>query len=182
MDIEPKRAIFSAVRECPGVHFRELQRLLGMPVGQLEYHLRALDEEGLIKSTDDRYYKRYFASEVDARDKPLLGALRQENPRRIVLHLMLNPGTGHGDLSIACNLALSSLSFYLNDLVSKGIIIRLKDGRAAHFSVAEPERVSRALITYRRSFLDKLVDRFISIWFARAPFGAVGKEGKGGSV
>ncbi len=167
MELEARRRIFAAVREAPGVHFRELQRLLEMPVGQLEYHLHAMESEGIFKTTEERYYKRYYAAEVDSRDKEVLAVLRQENPRRIVMHVMLNPRVGHGELAEAVSMAPSTLSFYLADMVAKGVLDRQKDGRTSSYSVAEPERVSRVLVTYRRGFLDKLVDRFISLWFAK---------------
>jgi predicted transcriptional regulator len=169
MEIEPRRRIYAAVRETPGIHFRELQRLLDMPVGQLEYHAHAMETEGLLKAIDDRYYKRYYAGEIDAGDKDVLAVLRQENPRKIVMHVMLNPGIGHGELADAVALAPSTLSFYLSDMVSKGVLSKSKEGRTTQYAVSEPERVSRVLVTYRRGFLDKLVDRFITVWFAREP-------------
>jgi predicted transcriptional regulator len=169
MEIEARRRIYAAVRETPGIHFRELQRLLDMPVGQLEYHLHAMETEGLLKAAEERYYKRYYAGEIDSRDKGVLTVLRQENPRKIVMHVMLHPGIGHGELAGAVALAPSTLSFYLGDMVSKGVLAKTKDGRTTQYSVAEPERVSRVLVTYRRGFLDKLVDRFITVWFAREP-------------
>jgi DNA-binding transcriptional ArsR family regulator len=168
MEIEPRQRIYRAVREAPGVHFRELQRLLGeMPTGQLEYHLNALCEQGLIQAKDDRYYKRYYASEIDARDKELMAVLRQENPRKIVMHVMLNPGIGHGELASSMGMAPSTVSFYLGDMVEKGVLRREKEGRTSSYTVLEPDRVSRVLVTYRQGFLDKLVDRFISVWFAK---------------
>ena len=169
MEIEPRRRIYAAVRETPGIHFRELQRLLEMPVGQLEYHIHAMETEGLLKAAEERYYKRYYAGEVDARDKDVFAVLRQENPRKIVMHVMLNPGIGHGELAGAVSLAPSTLSFYLGDMVSKGVLAKSKEGRTTQYAVTEPERVSRVLVTYRRGFLDKLVDRFITVWFAREP-------------
>ena len=167
MELEARRRIFAAVREAPGVHFRELQRLLDMPVGQLEYHLHAMEAEGIFKTTEERYYKRYYAAEIDSRDKEVLAVLRQENPRKITMHVMLNPGVGHGELAEAVSMAPSTLSFYLGDMVEKGVLTRVKDGRTSNYTVAEPDRVSRVLVTYRRGFLDKLVDRFISVWFAK---------------
>ena len=168
MEQEPRQRIYRAVREAPGVHFRELQRVLGeMPTGQLEHHLNALCEQGILQAKDDRYYKRYYASEIDARDKELMAVLRQENPRKIVMHVMLHPGVGHGDLTAEFKMAPSTMSFYLGDMASKGVLKREKEGRTSSFWVTEPDRVSRVLVTYRQGFLDKLVDRFIAVWFAR---------------
>ncbi|MBI5000475.1 MAG: transcriptional regulator [Euryarchaeota archaeon] len=167
MELEPRQRIYRAVKDAPGIHFRELQRALDMPTGQLEHHLIALCEQGALQTREDRYYKRYYAAEIDTRDKDMLSALRQENPRRIAMHLLMHPRSGHGEMAGAFGLAPSTLSFYLRDMVGKGILAREKAGRESLYSVVEPERVSRLLITYRRGFLDRLVDNFIGVWFAK---------------
>jgi predicted transcriptional regulator len=179
MELEARQRIYRAIKEAPGIHFRELQRALDMPIGQLDYHLKALCDQCLVQAKEDRYYKRYYASEVDARDKELLSVLRQENPRKIVMRIMMRPGAGHGELVEEFGMAPSTMSFYLGDMVAKGVLVKDREGRASAFTVAEPDRVMRVLVTYRQGFLDKLVDRFIGIWFARE---AKGDKGGGGSV
>ncbi|WP_075057464.1 winged helix-turn-helix transcriptional regulator [Thermogymnomonas acidicola] len=60
-DSSVREDISEAIRKNPGIHFRELQRMLGLAVGQLEYHLYRLEVEGgRIFSRQDGRYRRYF--------------------------------------------------------------------------------------------------------------------------
>ena len=43
-------ALLDYVKRCPGPHFRELTRELGMPVGTLQYWLGRLMELGVLYS------------------------------------------------------------------------------------------------------------------------------------
>ncbi|MEM3444977.1 MAG: winged helix-turn-helix transcriptional regulator [Thermoplasmata archaeon] len=162
-EVEVRRQIYSLIAETPGIHFRELQRKSGLEVGTLDYHLNLMEKEGLIYAVKDRYYKRYYTKGVDARDFELMAVLRQEKPRRIVLHLLLNPGSTHAEIGKALNLPLSTTSFYLGLLCRKGVVNAARAERTRYF-VAEKERAIKAIIRYRQSFLDKLVDRFLEVW------------------
>ena len=62
------------------------------------------------------------------------------------------------------NLPPSSLSFHVKKLVKAEVIERTKKGRVSLFHIQDPERVAKVLIARRRSFLDELVDRFVSTW------------------
>jgi len=167
LDIENRRRIYQRVCSHPGDHMREIQRALDMPMGLLGHHLNYLEEHGIISSRMDRYYKRYYPSEMGAREKTFLSALRQERPRAIVLFIILNPGRSHHDIMDKFGLGPSTLTFYLKDLEAKGVVIRTKSGRESLFSVEPVDEVVRVLITHRPSFLDSVVDRFLEVWFEK---------------
>ena len=167
LDIENRRRIYQRICSHPGEHMRELQRALDMPMGLLGHHLNYLEEHGIVSSRMDRYYKRYYPSEMGARERTFLSALRQERPRAIVLHLVLNPGRSHRELSEHFGLSPSTLSFYLKDLEAKGVVRRMKAGRESLFDVEPVDEVVRVLITHRPSFLDQVVDRFLEVWFEK---------------
>jgi len=167
LEIESRRRIYDFILSSPGAHLREMQRALEMPMGVLGHHLNYLEEHEIVSAKMDRYYKRYYPSTIGVKEKTLLSALRQERPRAIVLHLMLNPGQNHRDIMAHFDLSPSTLSFYLKDLTEKGIINRLKMGRESVFDIVSRDEVVRVLITYKPSFLDVLVDRFLEIWFEK---------------
>ncbi len=169
LELDSRRRIFVYVQEHPGAHLREVQRALDLPMGMLEHHLRFLEQAELVSTRKDRYYKRYYSSAVRAGDKAVLNALRQRNPRRIVLHLMLHPGSSHKELLDCLQLGPSTLSFYLKDLLAKAVVRRERQGRRSLFWVVDHEMVARVLIAYRPSFLDAMVDRFLEVWFEASP-------------
>jgi predicted transcriptional regulator len=167
LDIENRRRIYERIRSHPGEHMRELQRALDMPMGLLGHHLNYLEEHEIVSSRMDRYYKRYYPSEMGSREKTFLSALRQERPRAIVLFLILNPGRSHREIMEKFGLSPSTLTFYLKDLEAKGVVRRARSGRESLFDVEPVDEVVRVLITHRPSFLDTVVDRFLEVWFEK---------------
>lgn len=169
IELEARRRIYEHIVANPGTHLRAVKEALEMPMGQLEYHLHFLEVQGLVGAKDDRYYKRFFPSEMGATDRRLLSALRQEMPRRIVLLVLESPGVDHRTIQESTGLGASTLSFYMRDLIEKGLIERRREGRRSLYTVLDVDRVVKVLITYRPSFLDRMVDAFLETWFELEP-------------
>ena len=163
-ELETRRRIYDHVVANPGTHLRAIKDELDMPMGQLEYHLRYLEQRGLLESKEDRYYKRFYPSEMSAMDRRVLAAIRQEKPRQIVLVVLQRPGLDHKAVQKEMGIGASSLSFYMKDLIDKEVIEKRREGRRSLYHVKDQNRVVRLLITYRPSFLDKMVDRFLETW------------------
>ena len=163
LELANRKRIYEAVRQNPGVHFRELQRLTGMPIGVLSYHLDYLANRGLLTVDKRESFTRYFPGGQLGRDEQqMLGALRQEIPRGIILFLLMNPGATHGEVLESFTISGGTLSYHIKKLVSRGLIRVDKAGRESRMTVIEPDKVSDLLIVYRRSFLDRLVDEFVA--------------------
>jgi DNA-binding transcriptional ArsR family regulator len=163
LELANRKRIYEAVRQNPGVHFRELQRLTGMPIGVLSYHLDYLANRGLLTVDKRESFTRYFPGGQLGRDEQqMLGALRQEIPRGIILFLLMNPGATHGEVLESFTISGGTLSYHIKKLVSRGLIKVDKTGRESRMTVIEPDKVSDLLIVYRRSFLDRLVDEFVA--------------------
>ena len=164
IELDTRRRIYEFVVENPGSHLRAIKDELDMPMGQLEYHLHYLEQRGLLDSKEDRYYKRFYPSEMSATDRRLLSAIRQEKPRQIVLLVLKEPGIDHKTLQKELGIGASSLSFYMKDLIDQEILETKREGRRSLYHVKDPDRMVKLLITYRPSFLDKMVDRFLETW------------------
>jgi predicted transcriptional regulator len=164
IELEARRRIYDYVVANPGTHLRAIKDELDMPMGQLEYHLRYMETRGLLDSKEDRYYKRFFPHEMSATDRRVLSAIRQEKPRQIVLIVLGAPGIDHKAVQEGMGIGASSLSFYMKDLIEKEIVEKKREGRRSLYTIKDPDRVVKLLITYRPSFLDKMVDRFLETW------------------
>jgi len=163
LELGNRKRIFEVVRQNPGVHFRELQRLTSMPIGVLSYHLDYLADRGLLAVDRQESFTRYFPGGQLGRDKQqMLAALRQEIPRGIILFLLMNPGATHGEVLRSFTISGGTLSYHIKKLVSRGLIRVDKAGRESRMTVIDPDKVSDLLIVYRRSFLDRLVDEFVA--------------------
>lgn len=164
IQLETRRRIYEYVVANPGTHLRAIKDELEMPMGQLEYHLHYLEQRGLLDAKEDRYYKRFFPHDMSATDRRVLSAIRQEKPRQIVLLVIQKPGVDHRSIQEELGLGASSLSFYMKDLIGKEVVKKVREGRRSLYSIVDTERVVKLLITYRPSFLDRMVDRFLETW------------------
>lgn len=172
LELETRRRIFQHLQNFPGAHMREIGRDLGIPTGTLEYHLHYLVKADLLTIRQDPRYTRYFATgELSRQDKDVLAVLRQKVPRQIAAHLLLEPGSSHGQLLSKFALSPSTLSFHLKKLVTRGIVAQEKSGRENLYRVIDPELVARVLIQHKASFFDDVVDRFADVWMGLEPRG-----------
>lgn len=164
----PRADILDVVRRNPGVHLRSIERRTDLPLGQVLYHLDRLERMGLVGSSRDQGFRRYFATgDVSRGEKPILMALRHEVPRRLILHLLQRPGLQHKDLQPIVGTAGSTLSFHLSRLVAAGVLTRERVDGGHRYAVADPDTTRRELIYYRASFQDPEVDAFVRDELAR---------------
>lgn len=165
LQLENRKRIYECVRGNPGLHFREIQRRTGMPIGVLDYHLNYLVQKSLVTVTKQDGFSRYYpGGQIGADKMRLLSCLRQEIPRGIILYLLRNPGSTHGQLLQNFAISGGTLSYHIKKLVSKGAVKLEKKGRESLLAVIDPDLVADILIIYRRTFLDKLVDDFVAAY------------------
>jgi predicted transcriptional regulator len=170
LELESRRKIYDAVEQVPGIHFRELNRRLGIPLGVIEYHLKYLENHELIVSKRAGRYKRYYIlGKMGSRDKQLMGLLQQQMPRRILMHLLLHPKTTQKGLRKEFKISASTLSFHISKLIDSELIITIKVGRKHSYKVADEELVANALIRFKEGFIDEVVDDFVTTWMEIHP-------------
>lgn len=167
-ETEPRKTVYEAVVRCPGVHLRGIERLTSLPLGVVRYHLERLQREELVFSKEDRHFRRFFPrSHLPKVPTETFDVLRQDGPRRIVLHLLNSPGSTHGSMAAALSIPGSTLSTYLNTLLRKKIVRRERRDRKNLYFVVDEDSVVKVLVVYRQSFLDERVDEAISIYVGR---------------
>lgn len=162
LENEHRRIIYNFVKENPGLHMRELQRRLDIPLSTLEYHLDYLERKDILSQEDDRRYCRYFAEDHTDDEKTLLSALRQKRLREIILLVLSEELLCFKELSNEIMIADSTLSHYLSLLCEKGILVKERIGAESCYKVRSEETVVRSLLCYQTSFVDKLVDNVLS--------------------
>lgn len=158
----PRADILECVSRVPGAHLRGIERMTKLPLGQVLYHLDRLERMGLVVSSKDAGFRRYYlVKDVGRTEKKYLAALRHQVPRRIVLTLLEAPGQAHKDLQAQLGVAGSTLSFHLERLLASGVLVRQKVGSAQQYVVADPALARWELVFYRESFGDEAVDRYV---------------------
>jgi predicted transcriptional regulator len=170
LELDTRRRIYRKISAVPGMYFRELQRALKLEVGEAEYHLSYLEKAGLVSVQLEANRKRYFArGAVNEEERRLLVLLRQEVPRRIVMEILLAGKRSFQELLEKSGKAKSTVSFHLSKFTEAGHLAVERVGKENVYSMREPEKIAKALIAYRATFLDEAVDRFAEAWLELNP-------------
>ena len=156
--------IYSTISKNPGLHFREIQRRTEIATGALQYHIDYLQKKHLILSEKDGKFSRFYAVRGEDVDTELMSLLRQESVRRIVLFLMKRRRATLPQISKEVSLSASTTSFHMQKLLQSEIITQKNYGKKTYFSLKDKDRVLELLLTYKKSFLDEIVDNFVDIW------------------
>ena len=145
---ETREAIRGYVPTTPGAHFSKLRDDLRLGTGEAQYHLRKLEERGVIESEKDADYRRYFpAGRFDDVDKRALGYLRRDTPRGMILALLREPDATGAKLADALGVSRPTVSAAAADLDAAGLLDR-SDG----YELGEPERLLTLVVRYADSF------------------------------
>lgn len=165
LELDARRKIYFIVKKYAGSHFREIERKSGLSTGPVKYHLDYLTKEGLIKREKKDNNVRYFPKEFTEENKEIMGFLRQESIRKIIIHILTSNGCAHEDIVNAVTLAPSTVSWHLKKLESAGVLGSARHGRKTFYSLlVDKNRIANLLISYQESFLDKLVDNIVEMW------------------
>lgn len=164
LENERRREIYNFIKENPGFHLRELQRRLKMPLASLEYHLGYMVRKNVIFGEKDGRFRRYYVKRLEEEDKKILSALRQKRLREIVLIILSRNAVKYQDFLRFLGIPSSTLSHYLRYLVDHDVLKRNKVGYENIYTIQDEDRVTKVLIAYQSSFIDKLIDKAIYTW------------------
>ncbi len=161
---ENRRKLYDLIRRNPSIHLRELERLSGLPLSTVNYHVTYMKRKNIILLEKDGRLSRLYTKPFDKEDKRLLKILRQKKFREIVSLIWINKGANFTFLENKLAIPRSTLSFYLNYLVKNKILLAEKIGYEKFYSLHSEDRIAKTLITYKYSFLDSLVDKTLRTW------------------
>ncbi len=165
LNLENRRHIYEFIAANPGTHVREMERGLDMQPGLLSYHLDYLEKRKLVRSEDDGHRKMYFLMDrFIEKDRRTVGALRQESPRKILIHLLVKGPTSFQALQAEMGVAKSTLSYHLKRLRGIKVIDVTKIEKEMVYRVGDADRVADLLIGIQESLSSDAVDRFADIW------------------
>jgi len=149
----------------PGVHFNDLLRALNLAPGTLQYHLNRMEKENQVLVQRLEYKTLYFPPALhDPMDQRIMILLRQEIPRKLMIILMEESNKTGQELTKLLKITKSTLSYYTRRLENVGVLKIVIEGREKHYSVTDPNRVANLLTEHKKSFSDKMVDRFVELW------------------
>jgi len=145
----------------PGIHFNELTRTLDLAPGQVQYHIRKLEETGAV--VEEPLYGRthYFSPEYDEGERGALAVARRETARDILVTLLINGPNTPNAVAEEIDVARSTLEWHLDHLVEQGLVDKQRDnGNRVTLVLADPESTTGLLRTVEPSLLTQLVRGF----------------------
>jgi predicted transcriptional regulator len=156
---ETRERIAVHVETNPGVYFSELVRDLDLAPGQVQYHLRRLDDRVVAADLFGRTH--YFPPGYDERDRRLLAALRRETARDILVCLLRRGPSAPATVADDLDIARSTLEWHLDRLVAEDVVRKSRDERGrVTLVLADPDWIGDHLDAVHPSLPGRLVDRF----------------------
>jgi DNA-binding transcriptional ArsR family regulator len=119
LDNETRGMIRGYILANPGEHYSIIKRTLGLKNGTLTYHLKVLEEEGLVKSERDGIFKRFFPIEERVPESIMYISKVQE---LILNEIISSPGITPRELSEKTDKSHQIINYHLKKLISADLI------------------------------------------------------------
>lgn len=164
MAIDSRIRIKQLVWLRPGVHLRELQRLLGSSFSSTRYNVDKLAENGEISRFDAYGYSRLYPPGLAENERKLLSALRRGSDSKILLSLLYEKRLSQKRLCEITRLAKSTVSERLAFLIRDNVIQSVKDPTGKMwFSLIDSALLNR-LLQQNAGLIAKATARFVELW------------------
>lgn len=169
-----RRLVFGLIEDHPGLHQREIARLLRLTPSNVEYHVRQLVRAGLVQAETDAGFVRYYATvespdgvarsvgPVSREERKRLSLLRQARPLEIVAHLLLEGTLTLGELANRMGIAPATLTYQIKKLESVGLVERYREGKERRVRLSAREETVRLLLDHEPP--QDLVAGFEDLW------------------
>lgn len=160
-----RQRIYEFIKSHPGMHLRAICRELGLAVGDLQYHLYALERQGMIKTVRRGLRKFIYPSVIFGdRAEKVLSVLSQETPREIILNVIQNPDMSQMELAERLGLSQPTIFWHMKRLKQLGLIISDKKATSVTYHVVGDARKIVALVqSYYPSVWERWASRLLDI-------------------
>jgi predicted transcriptional regulator len=157
--------IVKCVNEIPGIRYRELLRITGISNGVLSYHLNLLDNSGKIRvNRVNNRVTRYFSYDVSLHETYVIGLLRQETSRKIIMYILEKGTCGFNDIIIHTRKVPSTISWHMARLKDANIVKVRKQYEFNYYEIGMDKLILQDLLSkYKSSFTEKIVDDYIEM-------------------
>lgn len=125
-----RRRIYEMVCEFPGIHFYRLASMMTTSQGTLDWHLRRLEEEELLRSAKYGgkriFYPRKLTNVENAR---AFAALRSKTAQQIFRQVICKSGNNQQKIADAVGVHHDTVRYHLIRFEKTGLVDRYRDGR-----------------------------------------------------
>ena len=153
--------IYDYIATHQGEHFNALTRALDLAPGQVQYHLRKLQNRDRI--VEEHRYGRthYYTPEYDEWERGAIAVLRRETARDALFYLLEHGPSRPDAVADALDIARSTLEWHLDHLVEQNLVEKQRD-KHNHVTlvVSRPTETVGLLKDITPSLSDRMLDRF----------------------
>ena len=157
--------IIQFVNEIPGIRYRELLRMTGVSNGVLSYHLNLLDNSGKVRvyRVNNRV-TRYFAHDISILEYNLIGLLRQNTTRKIIVYLLESGPCGFTDIMNHVKKVQSTVSWHLTRLKEANIIKAHRQNELYYYEIKINKLTLHKLLKkYDLNVTGQIVDNYVDM-------------------
>src|SRR5919202_983513 len=170
---ENKLYIYKYIVNYPGVHLRKICRELGLAMGDTQYHLSILENEGRIKSRRVGNHRHYYPVTIpNEQNESILAFLRQETIRDILIYLLENPGSSQQVLANFMNVSSPTIKWHMSRLIESDLVMTTREGKVVKYFIKDPKSLTYSLKNYMpalwNSLVNKFAEKFFEISFVKA--------------
>jgi len=134
-----KEAIYDLIKMDPGMHFRQLQRKTGLKKGTFEYHIKNMEQEGLVNAVTDKGKVHYFVNDAmySREEMEVISVMHNASLKSILLEAYTKSLITNAEIADDLGLSKSSVSEKLNYLKEIGILNAKKDGWYTFYKISK---------------------------------------------
>jgi len=165
VQINSRNKIKHLVSVRPGLHLRELQRLLGSSFSSTRYHVDKMAKMGEIDRVDENGYSRLYPRGLSAHQRKMISALHRGSDAKILLALLYEKRLTQKGLGTITHLAKSTISERLAFLIRDNLIQSGQDPttRLVLFSLVDGEKLN-TLLHQNAGMIARTTASFIELW------------------
>jgi predicted transcriptional regulator len=154
--------IIQFVNDFPGIRYRELLRITGVSNGVLSYHLNLLDNSGKVRiHRVNNRVTRYFSHDVSTVESNVIGLLRQNTTRKIIVFIMEYGPCEFHDIVNYTKKVPSTVSWHLSRLKDANIIHVGRQNELNYYEIKINKLTLQNLLNkYKSSFTDQIVEGY----------------------
>ncbi|MFQ5976567.1 MAG: winged helix-turn-helix transcriptional regulator [Candidatus Heimdallarchaeota archaeon] len=152
-----RRRIYSLVCESPGTYFHRIGEVLEIPAGTLAWHLKKLQEDGLIGTIKHGGKRIFFPVGLRSPEvEKIFMVLQNATTRRVFLHVVNNSSHTQTEIAQKLDLHHDTARYHLTALENVELIELIRDGRTVRASKGP------AAIRLQKGSLNAISDVFVS--------------------
>ena len=131
-----RQGIYAYLKTSVGANLKQLTDDLHLTTTNAIWHLRKLEEAGLIHSKRFNGYKVFYPAEggIEARRLSLgKTALANDNAQEVFQHVVAHPGTHQREIARALGVNHGTVRWHLKKLMDAELIVETRKGKASSY-------------------------------------------------